>query len=237
MYGTRFIQYYGWYVNQAYLRLGIHPMSFQFLPDVCPEELQTLIRKAEDARGRFRAEEERLMEVAGGPARHDIAPNEVTYWRNVREEEAQPMISLRRAAARAERAITKRVENIVRQEFGFRKVGEGWVSETQLFQIVSKILADHDVLRHHRPDWLHGLELDIFVPALKLALEYQGQQHFHPIEAWGGQEALDRLVARDADKAKACKDLGIALVAIDYTEPLTHEHIIARLGEIGLAVD
>ena len=55
-----------------------------------------------------------------------------------------------------------------------------------------------------------------------------GQQHSHPIEAWGGKDALCDLQERDRRKARLCRDLGITLIAIDYTEPLTAEHIQTR---------
>ena len=171
------------------------------------------------------------MDIASGAARDDIADDEPTYWRNVRDEDAQDMVSLRRNAAQATRLVTKKVENMVRQEFGFRKVGESWVSETLLYQIVCQIFEDYEIVRHHRPDWLEGLELDIFLPSKRLAFEYQGQQHFHPVKAWGGQKALEELQARDARKANICEELGIELITVDYTEPLTEDHIRKVLQE------
>jgi hypothetical protein len=236
MYGTKFIQHFGWYVNQAYLRLGIKPMSLEFLTDTCPQEFQVLIKRSHDANLDFQREEKRLMDIVSGPARDDIAADEITYWRNVREEDTQEMISLRRQAARATRAVTKRVENIVREEFGFRKVGEAWVSETLLFQLISRIFHGREVLRHHRPDWMEGLELDMYVPSIKLALEYQGQQHFHPVDAWGGEKALKELKERDRRKASICEVRGVCLVAFHYTEPLTEEHIRLRLQEVGIGI-
>jgi hypothetical protein len=88
---------------------------------------------------------------------------------------------------------------------------------------------ESQILRHHRPEWLDGLELDMSLPHPALALEYQGQQHFHPIEAWGGKDALCDLQERDRRRARLCRDLGITLVAIDYREPLTAEHIREKL--------
>ena len=143
MYGVEFIQHFGWYYNQVYLRLGIYPMHFLYLKDVCLPEHQKEIDAFKTARGEVRD-------------------------------------------SKKERAFTTKIENIVRQEFGFRNVGEGWVSETILYQIVKRVLNEHEILRHYRPDWLEGLELDIFFPSKKLAFEYQGQQHFHPIGLWGG---------------------------------------------------
>jgi hypothetical protein len=138
---------------------------------------------------------------------------------------------LQRIASQKKRAFTTKIENIVRQEFGFRNVGEGWVSETLLFQIVKRILSDEKILRHYRPDWLEGLELDVFVPSLNLAFEYQGQQHFHPISLWGGSNGLQNLQERDKRKAKLCAKNGISLIAIDYTEPLTENYIRKTLTD------
>lgn len=42
------------------------------------------------------------------------------------------MIRLRREARQFERVFIKKIENIVRKEFGFKKVGEDWVCETIL---------------------------------------------------------------------------------------------------------
>jgi Double zinc ribbon len=143
------------------------------------------------------------------------------------------MINLRKIASKKKRAFTTKIENIVRQEFGIRNVGEGWVSETILYQIVKRIFIKEEVLRHDRPDWLEGLELDIFVPSLNLAFEYQGQQHFHPIRLWGGSQGLQDLQERDSRKAKLCASCGIDLIAIDYTEPLTEDYIYRILEERG----
>lgn len=225
MYGTAFIQSYGWYVRQAYFRLGMWPCGDAYLPDVCPLEFQTEIEAVKKIEREFQQENERLQKIASGPKRPDIADDEVTYWRNVREEEAQPMIRLHRKASQARRAFTKKIENIVRQEFGYRKVGEGWISETILCQIVSKIYSGREVLFHHRPEWLNGLELDIYIPDAKTAFEYQGLQHYRPIKGWGGEKAFEELKRRDAQKAALCKQLGIRLIKVDYTEPLTESYI------------
>ncbi len=233
MYGGEFIQHYGWYINQEYLRLGILPMHFFYLKDVCLLEYQVEIDSFKAARQAYRKEYLRLSEQARGPLRKDIAPDEITYWHNVRNKEAEEMINLRRMAAKKERAFTTKIENIVRQEFGFRNAGEGWVSESILHQIVQRIFFEQEILRHNRPDWLQGLELDIFIPSLNLAFEYQGQQHFHPIRLWGGSSGLQDLQKRDGLKAKLCASYGIGLIVIDYTEPLTENYIYRILKDKG----
>lgn len=225
MYGGTFKQSYGWYIEQAYLRLGMDRRWLKYLSDVCPPDYQTQIEEIQLAQRAYGEEWGRLMALVQAPLREDIAPDERTYFRNVRESDARPMILLRKRASHLRTEFENSIESIARQEFGFRPVGEGWVSETLLYQIVCRVTHPHRVLRHHRPDWLNGLELDIYIPERRMAIEYQGQQHFHPIEAWGGSAGLAAVRARDAKKARACKKQGILLVTIDYTEPLSDEHV------------
>lgn len=233
MYGVRFIQHFGWYVDQTYLRFGILPRGVAYLKGITPPEYVEDIKDIKDAMADvteastwFRDREEYT--------RQRILDHSLPETEFDEEEIARRQDILRKATRhhrQAERELSKKIENIVREEFGFRKIGERWTSETLLCQIVCGIFPSTDVLRHHRPDWLGGLELDIFIPGLDLAFEYQGQQHFHPIEAWGGEEALDRQIARDKKKVMICNQRGVKLIAVDYTEPLVKDHIVARIEQ------
>ncbi len=225
--GGRFTQYYGWYVAQAYYRYGIDPETHTYLADICPEELlpyvQTIAATAgvlEDLSG------EEGMEVDAGRGPPGLHASSLPV-----AERRYTARQYRRACTSLDRAI----ENAVRQEFGFRPVGEGWVSETMLYQIVARLYSEAAVLRRQRPAWLDGLELDVYVPELGLAFEYQGQQHFFPVQAWGGEEALHEVQARDGRKASLCAEQGVVLVAIDYTEPLSEAYVRERVGEENLA--
>jgi hypothetical protein len=215
MYGVRFVQAYGWYINQAYLRVGIYPGGGDYLSDVCPEEYQKdILAMGQASRLAWQAEEQLRRKVYGRETSDDEGAHHLS-----------DLGELQKKSRQAHRSLEKKIENLVREEFGLRKVGERWVSETILYQIVTRLFPEEEIYRHYRPDWLEGLELDIYIPGLRLAFEYQGQQHYHPIEAWGGQEALNRLQERDAHKAKLCKQVGVKLVTVDYTEPLTESHI------------
>jgi hypothetical protein len=219
--GGRFLQYYGWYVAQAYYRYGIDPDTLAHLPDVCPEELLPYVETiAYTARllGDAPWEEPAGLDVGGGPPELHAASLPVAARRSTARH-------YRRACASLDRAI----ENAVRQEFGFRPVGEGWVSETMLYQIVRHLYPHTSVLRRQRPAWLDGLELDVYLPDMGLAFEYQGQQHFHPVKAWGGEGALREVQARDARKAGHCAQQGVTLVTIDYTEPLSETYLRERV--------
>jgi hypothetical protein len=57
------------------------------------------------------------------------------------------------------------------------------------------------------------MELDIYLPSLSLAFEYQGEQHYHNNFLSGSPEALQ---LRDTEKKKACRNYGITLFQVPY---------------------
>lgn len=85
------------------------------------------------------------------------------------------------------------------------------------------------------PDTKCNLELDIYCPRLKLALEYDGRQHaevvprFHP----NGEADLKAQQQRDALKDELCKKAGIFLIRVPHTIPLAQieDYIRYRLPE------
>lgn len=229
MYGSGFMQKFGWYVNQTRLRLGVGK-DLAYLSDQTPDELIEHIERVKDLTERERRERSRLIELVRCPRRDYIAPDEVTYWANVKKEEGELHRTLERKLRRESRKLLNCFENITREEFGFRKIGEAWVSESLLFKIVRRIVGDrHKIFRHVRPEWLDGLELDIYIPGKNLALEYQGQQHYHPIQAWGGEEALRELQERDERKRALCQQNDVSLIEVKYTEPLTEDRIRSKI--------
>ena len=57
------------------------------------------------------------------------------------------------------------------------------------------------------------MELDIFIPQLRLAFEYQGEHHYYDIYALGNKWSQKE---RDGEKRAACMERGITLVEIPY---------------------
>lgn len=48
-------------------------------------------------------------------------------------------------------------------------------------------------------------------------------------KAWGGENAFKNLQKRDERKRQLCLQLGIRLIEIDYTEPLTLEYLTEKI--------
>jgi hypothetical protein len=137
-------------------------------------------------------------------------------WLNVGEKDSR-------------RNLWNEAENAVRRIVGVPQIGEKFISETILFKTVAFLLKDHEVIHHCRADWLGRQELDIFVPALKLAIEYQGEQHFEPVDAWGGEEGLKRTQERDVEKKRRCEDNGVTLIYFNHDAELSEEIVAARI--------
>lgn len=207
MYGGHFKQHFGWYIQQAFLRLGIRPIDYSCLSELCPASFRSQIAAIKETS----IESTKFPE---GGARN-------AAWREV---------------GKLKRRLEGSVENIVRKEFGFRKIGEGWIGETLLYQTICRLFPNEEILRHHRPEWLCGLELDIFLPKLRLGVEYQGQQHFQPVEVWGGETALRELQERDRRKRRLCEEAEILLLEVDYTEAILEDHVRRRLEDVGLSL-
>jgi hypothetical protein len=224
MYGSRFAQNYGWYINQKSLNFGFYRM--RFLENKCPpdviEDILLVINTTKELAEFKNLYEEyyRNLYFAGqrGNRNYDFRGMD---FDNLRD--------LERNAERAKRALKNKMENIVREEFGYKKIGYSWTSETLLYNLVRNIYKDEVVLFHYRPEWLNGLELDIFIPSINTGIEYQGQQHHIAIDAWGGEEALLRTQSRDEQKKILCAQNYVRLIHINYFEPLTEEFVKRKL--------
>ncbi|TAY14014.1 hypothetical protein [Rhizobium leguminosarum] len=104
-----------------------------------------------------------------------------------------------------------------------------WLREAEMYSIAKKLFPDQVIMREASPSWLGRQRLDVFIPALNLALEHQGQQHYSPVTAFGGDEALKRGLERDAAKRRLCEENGVHLVDIRFDEPLTLPALRQRL--------
>lgn len=109
--------------------------------------------------------------------------------------------------------LLREAENKYRLSIGAKKIGESWISETELFYKLKKSLQE-EVIHHGRPKWLGRQHFDIWIPELNVAIEYQGKQHDQPIEFFGGEEAFKENQKRDARKKKKCEENNVRLIEV-----------------------
>lgn len=101
--------------------------------------------------------------------------------------------------------ILRECENTIREEQNLPKVGEGWISETELFYEVCQEFPNENIIHHGRPAWLSPQHIDIFFPDRKIGIEYQGKQHLNPVEYFGGEKAFIKQQKFDRKKRLRCK--------------------------------
>ena len=116
------------------------------------------------------------------------------------------------------RKLIQSCENLIREKNDLPLIGEGWISETILFKQVEAIFDKEQVKKHSSPEFLGRQHYDIYFPDHKVALEYQGIQHFEAIDLFGGEEGLKRTQERDEKKRKISEDNGVKLIEVlpDY---------------------
>lgn len=61
------------------------------------------------------------------------------------------------------------------------------------------------------------LHIDFYFPKYKFAIEYDGKQHYFPINYFGGMKTLNMVKEHDKIKDDFCKKNGINLLRIPYT--------------------
>lgn len=104
-----------------------------------------------------------------------------------------------------------------------------WKREDELYRLILGLFPTMTIRREASPPWLGRQRLDIFIPELKLAVEHQGEQHYRPIEAFGGAQAFARLQERDQRKRTLCQEHGVTVVDIRFDTPLKVSILRSRL--------
>ena len=62
------------------------------------------------------------------------------------------------------------------------------------------------------------LSFDFYLPKYNTCIEFDGLQHFSPIDAFGGIESFQILKSNDNKKDKFCQENNIKLIRISYLE-------------------
>lgn len=97
---------------------------------------------------------------------------------------------------------------------GERKIRQ-WLQNHNIEYTFQKIFADCKDQKQ--------LPFDFYIPTYNTCIEYDGEQHFRPVDFWGGNESFKRLQLHDSIKTKYCKDNDIHLIRISYNQNIEDE--------------
>lgn len=86
--------------------------------------------------------------------------------------------------------------------------------ESHLCALLMRLFPNETVEKHAMPGWLAPQHFDVYLPDLKIAIEYHGLQHFEPVETFGGQDAFEDRKARDEKKAKLADENDVTLLYV-----------------------
>ncbi len=217
-----FLQHFGWYASMAMYAAGLDPIG-DFIPSTLDAELQAFVEVDPVSTRR------QLNEFL---TRHRL-------WSGVLDRPASPsddrrpgmaeIRRLRHALNRQTKAMKRCVEARLRTSLGFPSHGRTGSSEAILFWIVQALFEPAEVLRRVRLPFLGKLEVDLYVPASRLAIEYQGEQHYEALEHLGGLRSLRQVRKRDARKSALCKQNDVHLEYFTVADKLTEGFVAQRL--------
>jgi hypothetical protein len=98
--------------------------------------------------------------------------------------------------------------------------------------LISLILKNNNVnyIQQHKFDdcrHIRRLPFDFYIPDHNMCIEFQGKQHYHPVEFFGGKNGFILQQKRDKIKELFCKKNSIKLILIKYNDNVSN--IISKL--------
>lgn len=101
-----------------------------------------------------------------------------------------------------------------------------WKSEYELYKLVKNSYPDA-IYQYYDPKF-KGLVIDIYIPELKVAIEYQGLQHYEVVERFIDNSLSERK-ENDKLKKQLCIDNGIKLIEWRYDELISQLNLEKKL--------
>lgn len=127
-----------------------------------------------------------------------------------------------------------RAEDAFRRARSIPEIGRGWASEVALLDLVRTLWPS--AVHQWRPAFLGMQSIDIYVPQVGLAIEYQGKQHYEPVALFGGKEGFEITRARDEKKRKLLDLHGVPLLEWRFDVPVVRPALLEHLAEMKIAV-
>lgn len=111
-----------------------------------------------------------------------------------------------------------------------------WKNEELMYRCIQNVCKGKTVVYQHHPHFLGHQSYDAYIPELKVAFEYQGQQHFEPVDFFGGKENFEQQVDRDKRKKQLSRENGITLIYVNYDEDVSDELIRRKLEDVNITL-
>lgn len=102
-----------------------------------------------------------------------------------------------------------------------------WVSEIQLYHLIKNYYPD--AIYQYKTKWLGFQSLDIYIPSIKTAFEYQGKQHYEPVAYFGGEKQFKKQVENDKKKQMLCEENKVRLIYWKHDEKISNELLQEKL--------
>lgn len=89
-------------------------------------------------------------------------------------------------------------------------------SQYRLQKLLQCKFPEHFTEWEYSPEWLNGQRIDIADTTYKIAIEYNGIQHYEPVEFFGGESAFEKQQIYDCEKEKLCTLNNYTLFKVPY---------------------
>jgi len=120
---------------------------------------------------------------------------------------------------------------LIKKDYYIGEKEQCWENEKQMIKIVRELYPEHEIKTHDRTT-LDGLEIDCYIPELKLGFEYNGRQHYEQVKIFQKTiEDFNRQKERDIEKIKRAESKGIKIIVIRYDEAVTKELISKKINQ------
>jgi very-short-patch-repair endonuclease len=102
----------------------------------------------------------------------------------------------------------------------------------ELLEVVRQLFPNQRIELEYNIATRGALFLDIYLPRLKIAFEYDGVQHFEYNKHFhGSRDAFLKAQRRDYEKEELCEDQGITLIRVAYNEEMTRDSVQRKIEE------
>ena len=119
--------------------------------------------------------------------------------------------------------IRLRLQKMYDELYSEGRIPSKWGREYRLFRVIKHYVQDAEY--QYSDSWLNGQSIDIYIPSQKIGIEYQGEQHYKPVDYFGGKETFDANKRRDQNKKESCEGQGVKLLYWKYDISVTTENV------------